>query len=127
MAAGSNENRYVVESLTTSLITEKGLVLKREQTLEIECLLEGRDVLAVLPTGFGKSFLLAEDIRRVCSSPTWPTSILVIVPLRSIIDEQLRSNDFALRMIAFGNNSAVLIVGSRKTIFRLCMRLLMKL
>ena len=69
MAAGSNENRYVciVESLTTSL---------QKQTLAIECLLEGRDVLAVLPTptGFGKSFLLAEDIRRVCSSPT---SILV--------------------------------------------------
>jgi superfamily II DNA helicase RecQ len=47
---------------------------------------------------------LAEDIRRVGSTP----SIIVIVPLRSIIDEQLRSNDFALRMVAFGNNSAVL-------------------
>ena len=50
---------YVVESLTTSL---------QKQTLAIECLLEGRDVLAVLPTVFGKSFLLAEDIRRV----SWP-------------------------------------------------------
>ena len=69
MAAGLREatkiDTYVVESLTTSL---------QKQTLAIECLLEGRDVLAVLPTGFGKSFLLAEDIRRVCSSPT---SILV--------------------------------------------------
>ena len=108
MAEGSNGNRYALESLNNKL-KEKGLVLKREQTLAIECLLEGRDVLAVLPTGFGKSaiyqsFLLAEDIRRVGSTP----SIIVIVPLRSIIDEQLRSNDFALRMVAFGNNSAVL-------------------
>ena len=103
MAEGSNGNRYALESLNNKL-KEKGLVLKREQTLAVECLLEGRDVLAVLPTGFGKSaiyqsFLLAEDIRRVGSSP----SIIVIVPLRSIIDEQLRSKDFALRMVAFGN------------------------
>jgi hypothetical protein len=59
MAAGLREatkiDTYVVESLRTSL---------QKQTLAIECLLEGRDVLAVLP----------EDIRRVCSSPT---SILV--------------------------------------------------
>jgi superfamily II DNA or RNA helicase len=96
MAAGSNENRYLCSSTSYNKLTEKRLVLKREQTLAIECLLEGRDVLAVLPTGIGKSFLLAEDIRRVCSIPT---SILVIVPLRSIIDEQLRSNDFALRIL----------------------------
>ena len=30
------------------------------------------------------------------------------VPLRSINDEQLRSNDFTLRMTAFGKNPAVL-------------------
>jgi superfamily II DNA or RNA helicase len=112
MAAGSNENRYVCSWKSYNKLTEKGLVLKREQTLAIECLLEGRDVLVVLPTGFGKSFLLAEDIRRVCSSTT---SILIIVSLRSIIDEQLRSNDFAVRIIASGNiNSAVLIYSGIK-------------
>ena len=33
-----------------------GLVLKREQKEALSRLLEGKDVLAVLPTGFGKSF-----------------------------------------------------------------------
>ena len=33
-----------------------GLVLKREQKEAVSRLLEGKDVLAVLPTGFGKSF-----------------------------------------------------------------------
>lgn len=109
MATRSNENnRYIIESLNNKL-REKGFVLKKEQNDAITCLLEGRHVLAVLPTGFGKSaiyqsFLLAEDIRRVCSSP----SVLVIVPLRSIIDEQLRSNDFSLRTTALGKNPAIL-------------------
>ena len=33
-----------------------GLVLKREQKDALSRLLEGKNVLAVLPTGFGKSF-----------------------------------------------------------------------
>ena len=33
-----------------------GLVLKREQKEALSRLLEGKDVLAVLPTGFGKGF-----------------------------------------------------------------------
>ena len=53
MASG-HENRHVIESLNNKH-REKGLVLKNEQSQAIECLLKGRDVLAVLPTGFGKS------------------------------------------------------------------------
>jgi len=34
-----------------------GLVLKREQKEAVSRLLEGKDVLAVLPTGFGKSLI----------------------------------------------------------------------
>ena len=107
MSSG-HENRHVIESLNNKL-REKGLVLKNEQSQAIKCLLKGRDVLAVLPTGFGKSaiyqsFLLAEDIRRVCSKPC----VLVIVPLRCIIDEHLRSNDFGLRMTAFGKSAGLL-------------------
>ena len=33
------------------------LVLKREQLLAVKNLLNGKDVLAVLPTGFGKSMI----------------------------------------------------------------------
>jgi len=44
-----------------------GLVLKREQKEAVSRLLEGKDVLAVLPTGFGKSliyqsFVLAKEM-----------------------------------------------------------------
>ena len=31
--------------------------LKQEQRIAVNCLLEGRDVFAVMPTGFGKSFI----------------------------------------------------------------------
>ena len=73
----------------------------KEQHDAINSLLQGNDVLAVLPTRFGRSaiyqnLLLAEDIRRASSS-----SVLVIVPPGSIIDEQLRSNDFGLKMAAW--------------------------
>ena len=33
------------------------LVLKEEQKLAVEALLSGKDVMAVLPTGFGKSII----------------------------------------------------------------------
>ena len=108
IADSRDENQHVIKSLENKL-REKGLVLKNEQIQAIEYLLKGRDVLAVLPTGFGKSaiyqsFLLAEDIRSVCLNPC----VLVIVPLHSIIDKQLRSNDFGLRMTAFGKDPDVL-------------------
>ena len=75
-----------------------GLVLKCEQKEAVSRLLEGKDVLAVLPTGFGKSliyqsFVLAKGITDSsvgCSSGR--PSCLVIVPLRSIIEEQINSN-----------------------------------
>ena len=34
-----------------------GLVLKEEQKLTVEALLSGKDVMAVLPIGFGKSII----------------------------------------------------------------------
>ena len=34
-----------------------GLVLKEEQKLAVEALFSGKDVMAVLPTGFGKSII----------------------------------------------------------------------
>ena len=33
--------------------------LKQEQRIAVNCLLEGRDVFAVMPTGFGKSFIFS--------------------------------------------------------------------
>ena len=54
------------------LASDLGFVLKAEQKEDVETLLRGKDVLGVLPTGFGKSlifqlFVLAKN--RFSSSP----------------------------------------------------------
>ena len=58
--------------------------------------MSGKYVLAVLPTGFGKSVIYQSFVIEKDAS-----SIVVIVPLRSIIDVQLQSNDFGLKAVAF--------------------------
>ena len=65
------------------------VVLKPEQETAINNLLNGRDVMAILPTGFGKSmiytvFALAKE--EISSSKT---CVIVIAPLKSIIDDQI--------------------------------------
>ncbi|KAL9988747.1 hypothetical protein ACROYT_G003230 [Oculina patagonica] len=91
-----------------------GVVLKREQKQAVASLLDGKDVMAVLPTGFGKSmiyqcFVLAKEMVESsagCSSGR--PSCLVIVPLRSIIDEQIRSNELDLAVKGFAYSEDVL-------------------
>ena len=72
--------------------------LKPEQRESIMNLLNGCDVLAVLPTGFGKSFIfqmfviskskLSLHNTRNNDTPT-SSSCLVICPLESIIEDQI--------------------------------------
>lgn len=46
----------LIQSALDFLVTrERSVLLKREQTQGIVSLLHGEDVLAVLPTGFGKA------------------------------------------------------------------------
>ena len=59
--------------------------LKPEQKQALEALLAGKDVLAILPTGFGKSRIY----QVYCHAQTSTESILVISPLNSIIEEQV--------------------------------------
>ena len=71
-------------------------MLKPEQSEAIESLLNGKGVFAVLPTGFGKSliyqsFVFAKEIIDGHSS-----TITVIIPLGSIVQEQLKCNEFCL-------------------------------
>ena len=63
-----------------------GLVLKEEQKLAVEALLSGKDVLAVLPTGFGKSIIYQSFV--VAKKLAVSSSILVVVQLRSIIEDR---------------------------------------
>ena len=65
------------------------LELKDEQYSAIDSLLNGNDVLAVLPTGYGKSliFQLLVFISKIEKGQS--TSALVVCPLRSIVDDQV--------------------------------------
>ena len=47
-----------LEKLNILRHSERELILKKEQQIAVENLLSGRDVLAVLRTGFGKSIIL---------------------------------------------------------------------
>ena len=92
-----------------------GLVLKKEQKKAITLLLQGKDVLAVLPTGFGKSliyqsFVLIKQMEDESTSNSGGDrpSCLVIVPLRSIVEEQINSNDFHLTVKGFEKTVDVL-------------------
>ncbi|KAK3728952.1 hypothetical protein QZH41_016822 [Actinostola sp. cb2023] len=80
--------------------------LKRQQIEAVTSLLDGQDVFAVLPTGFGKSliyqlYVVAKSRLTVESDESnCKPSILVISPLNSIVEEQLKSNEFSLNVVA---------------------------
>ena len=67
----------------------------------MNCLLEGRDVFAVMPTGFDKSFifqLFSAAIEQKISEGLHPNSvILVICPLISLIKDQIKEGQFCGR------------------------------
>lgn len=98
----SNSCRKMDNVDLDALASHLGFVLKSEQKEAVESLLKGRDVFGVLPTGFGKSlifqvFVLAKN--RASNSPNASVehlTIIVICPLKSIMEEQITSNEFSL-------------------------------
>ena len=87
--------RSVICRLNASQFSRQELILKREQEIAVKELLVGKHVLAVLPTGYGKSliftlFLLArEKMSRRLAGACDRISVLVVCPLRSIISDQI--------------------------------------
>ena len=78
--------------LSSKSLTE--IHLKKEQEIAIKSLLKEKDVLAVLPTGFGKSlvfqvFAIITSMDSVSSNGC----VLVICPLKSIIRDQIEEAD----------------------------------
>ena len=76
----------VLRQLATKL--RFSLELKVEQRETLNSLLDGSDVLAVLPTGYGKS-LIFQLLVLVGKEERRPAAVLVICPLKSIIDHQI--------------------------------------
>ena len=72
-------------------LSELGLsrVLRPEQKEAISSLVHGSDLLAVLPTGFGKSliFQLFICVKQLLSSKA--VCVIVVCPLKSIVQDQL--------------------------------------
>ena len=74
-------------------------MLKTEQKEAVSYLLEGKDVLAVLPTGFGKSLMyqslgLAKEIneRSVCCSSGRPSFLVIVRPRASSKSRSTRTS-----------------------------------
>ena len=54
--------------------------------------------MAVIPTGFGKSIICQSVVLAKNFANT--ASIVLVVPLRSIIEDHLQPNDFGLKAVA---------------------------
>ena len=85
----SGENLSINGSNVLSRIRAINSNLKREQEQAVKKLLLGQDVLAVLPTGFGKSRIFQTYSRVKDHERNGCLVVLVIVPLASIINDQI--------------------------------------
>ena len=82
----------VVESALRDVNLSSGreIVLKPEQESAVRAPLADRDVLAVLRTGYGKSLIYQMFVRVKNYELNGNAAILVISPLKSIIEDQLQ-------------------------------------
>ena len=85
-----------------------GIVLKPEQKEAIISLFKGKDVFAVLPTGFGKSLIYQSFVFGKEIIDGHSPAVIVVIPLRSIVQEQLSSNDFNLKAVELSLQADVL-------------------
>lgn len=87
------ERRILLERAANSAARKLGypLGLKKEQLQVVVAFLSGRDVFAVLPTGFGKSLCYAclplafEEAMSLDERPI----VVVVTPLTSIMKDQV--------------------------------------
>jgi len=68
---------------------KKDIILKEEQENAVVELLFGKDVLAILPTGFRKSLIYTIFALASTDLRSAKTSVLVISPFKSLIDDQI--------------------------------------
>ena len=90
------------------------IILKSQQEEAVLSLLNGKDVFAVLPTGFGKSLIYQSFVfvREILYGRA-PT-IIVVIPLRSIVQEQLASNKFNIKAVELTLQEDVLKKSQRR-------------
>ena len=69
-----------------NVVARSEFKLKPEQEVAVKSLLDIKDVLAVLPTGYGKSLIYQMFVRAKDLEMNGKATILVISPLVSIIN-----------------------------------------
>ena len=72
----------------------RGVKLKKEQEQAVLTLIEKKDVFAILPTGFGKSLIYQSYCAAKNAIDSVMPAVIVVVPLRSIAEEQVRNYYF---------------------------------
>ena len=72
--------------------TSLGITLKEEQVQVSRSILEGKDVFAVLPTGFGKSicFQCLPGAFDLLSDSPKASIVMIITPLLAIMEDQVK-------------------------------------
>ena len=99
-----------LERLNVSREKEK-IILKRKQEMAVKELLAGRDVMAILPTGLGKSLIFTDFAIAKEQLRSEKTCVIVVSPLKSIIDDQIAemvSLDFIALELSGENLTSVL-------------------
>ena len=102
-------NKVFITEALDKLKIESGhfFRLKTEQEKSVNYLLEGRDVFAVMLTGYGKSlvfqlFLMAMNCKKIAQAMEANTIVLVICPLTSIVEDQVKEGEsLGLKCVTF--------------------------
>ena len=106
----------LIQEVVIDLNSKNGLSLslKPEQKEAIKSLLQGLDVLAVLPTGFGKSLIFQLYV-LVKAKLQQSGVVLVVSPLSSLIKDQIREGrSLGLDCVALGEGQ---LSGKEQVIF----------
>ena len=81
---------YLQETLKDLSENGKQIDLKPEQGTAMKSLVHGQDVLAILPSGFGKSAIYQIRVRVKEKMLKDCACVLVICPLRSLMEDQIK-------------------------------------
>lgn len=119
--------RLIDEAISSVLTEVEGISeLKREQRDALQAFVGGEDVLALLPTGFGKS-LIYQLVPRVCKKLALGSSmfhgvekpiVIVVSPLVALMEDQVKeAPKFGVSAAQLGRNDEEILSGNVELVF----------
>ncbi|ROL28095.1 ATP-dependent DNA helicase Q-like 3 [Anabarilius grahami] len=111
------EELRCVDSAIASVIEDidSALILKEEQRTAIKAFVDGKDVFAVLPTGFGKSLIyqLAPMVAKKMGRNENPV-VIVVSPLVALMENQVKeATEMGITAMQLGVQDEVDITSGR--------------